>query len=49
MTPWRLDMPTDIPHLPEGEAEQDTGELLAHADALAKKVEKLPDGPTREN
>jgi hypothetical protein len=40
-------MPNDIPPPPDGAAALEITELVAQAEALAKKVEALPNGPLK--
>jgi hypothetical protein len=46
--PRSLDMSIDSPPIPDSVPETDMEELLARADALAKKVETLADGPMKK-
>jgi hypothetical protein len=40
-------MANDVPIHREGETEQDSSDLLAETDALAKRVERMVDGPRK--
>jgi hypothetical protein len=46
--PRSLNMSNDIPARPDGPADLEITELVAQAEALAKKVEALPNGPLKK-